>query len=359
MNGSAWGGSEELWYKLALYTASKGIKTGVVCFNWPEKQNKLTALRNAGCNLYLLQRRRSVIAKIKNRFILNNIPVHLYEIQIVNQGGWEDVTHAPFKYFYKKLSNYILLFHNYEKGARLQASKKQILKNWTKHAQLNAAASSEVFHTLQQEYEVFVERKEVFINPITFLPLQVVTTYPNQNDPAIWVILAALDVGRKAQDIMIATLSAVKWKERNWQLHIYGNGKDQAFLEKFILEKGLEQKVFLKGHTNNVAEVLKYAHWLFQCTHKDAMPISVMEAMAIGRPCLVSNIGDMPEWIKDGESGYVCASVTQSAIDEKLEILWQNKERWQQMGEAAYARFVKKYPQPFEAVMFNKIMNAL
>jgi glycosyltransferase involved in cell wall biosynthesis len=356
MNGSAWGGSEELWYRAALYSAGSNNKTAIVCFDWPDKRNRLQKLKDAGCRVYTLKSGRSVFAQFRNLIQLRSIPFEEYEIQVISQGGWKDVVHTPFAHLYKRLTNYVLLYHNYDTGTVLSPGKTTLLRNWVEKARCNAADSAKIFSTIEKDLKIKIPRAEVWVNPITFLPAAQPSAYPI-NNTCIWVMLAALDLHRKAQDVLIHALAADKWKKRNWQLHLYGNGADQKKLEILIGQLQLNHKVFLKGHTHDVKAVLEQCNWLFQCTHKDAMPISVVEAMAVGRPCLVSNIGDMAKWINDGESGYVCTSVTASVIDEQLENIWQNKERWKQMGEAAFTRFLQMYPQPYEEDLLHKIMN--
>ena len=40
MNSTAWGGSEEIWYKSALHLAGKNQNVGVCCFNWEGKEER-------------------------------------------------------------------------------------------------------------------------------------------------------------------------------------------------------------------------------------------------------------------------------------------------------------------------------
>lgn len=358
MNGSAWGGSEELWYKLALFCARNGHNTGVVCFNWPGKANQLQQLKEAGCQLYLLHSERSYIRKIKNIYKLKDIPFELYDVQLVSQGGWKDVVHGPFTKLFKRLNNYVLLSHNYDKEVRLSASKKKMLRHWVEKAKCNAVASSKICITVSSAINMELPRSEVWINPITFQPSDTTPEYKGEHfQSCIWVVLAALDVHRKAQDVLIRTLSTDKWKHRNWQLHLYGEGHDKQLLQQLIEEKNLSNKVFLKGHTDNVMQVLEQAHWLLHCTNKDAMPISVMEAMAAGRPALVSNVGDMPEWVSDGFNGFICHTVTEKSIDEQLERIWKSKELWDQMGAHAFQTFKEKYPEPYELKILQVILD--
>lgn len=355
MNGAAWGGSEELWYKMALYCSSKGVKTGVVCFNWPQKNEQLQQLEKSGCTVYGLSHKKGAFQKIKIGWQLRSIPFEQYDFVAVNQGGWKDIAEKPFRHLYKRLSNYIILFHNYDKGAALSAVKKNSLQQWMQKATLNVGASTAIFTTIATEMGINTANTAVWPNPITFKVPAAATAYPSVEEPVQWVLLTALDTKRKAQHILINTLAAATWQQRNWQLHIYGSGPDHAMLQELITSNGLTDKVFLQGHTSNVQQVLQNCHWLFQCTYKDAMPISVVEAMAMGRPCLVSAVGDMPAWITEGENGFVCNEVTTVQLDEQLEKIWQHKNQWPVMGANAYTNFLNKYPQNYEAAIFLRL----
>ena len=35
------------------------------------------------------------------------------------------------------------------------------------------------------------------------------------------------------------------------------------------------------------------------------MPLSLLEALQVGLPCIVSNVGDMPLWVEHGKNGFV------------------------------------------------------
>jgi glycosyltransferase involved in cell wall biosynthesis len=150
-----------------------------------------------------------------------------------------------------------------------------------------------------------------------------------------------------------------KWKKRNWKLHLYGKGKDAKMLEAIIKSCGLEQQVYLKGFTNDIKAALTGCHLYFQCTRIDAMPLGVVEAMAMSRPCFVSQVGDMPSWIKDGVEGFVCSKLTEEAIDQKLEQCWTERENWQKMGERAFQQFLGKYPVPYEEKMAAQLESYL
>jgi glycosyltransferase involved in cell wall biosynthesis len=348
MNGASWGGSELLWYQSAFWLRKNNYNIGVCCFYWPEKEEKLNRLKDAGCKLYLLPGKlqaKSLLGKLKLKKMLSSVPLHEYDFVIFNQGGWKDVVHTPFKYLYKKLPPYALSFHNYNARENMTAKRKQILQDWVNQAVANLADTEKVFTVMKEVYSITVPRSGIQINPTTFTPPAGYTDYNSSPDEkTIFSMVAEMDVERKAQDILITALAEKKWKERNWRLNLYGKGEDFTKLEKLIADLGMQNKIFLKGYTQDIKASLTDTHVLLHMTHLDAMPVVVVDAMSVSRPVAVSHVGDMPLWIKEGVNGWLTGKVTSESISETLERAWNEKNRWMQMGRKSFDLFKEKTP---------------
>ena len=348
MNSAAWGGSEEIWYKSAVYLAKKNYKVGVCCFNWPEKEEKLQQLKNAGCELYVLPGRNetnTLIGKSKLKKKLQAVPFKNYERVIVNQGGWKDVVHGPFKKLNDRLPPYSLLFHNYDAKDILTSQKKKLLGYWVQGAEKNIGDAGRVFSVIKKSIDIDIPNQQVLFNPITFKNPENFTPFvTSPENKLVFTMLAALDIKRKAQDQLINTLAANKWVNRSFELNLYGKGEDHSFLEDLIREKQLDSKIFLRGFTKNVQEVLTGSHVVLQLTHFDAMPIAVTEALAVSRAAIVSDIGDMPLWVKDDLNGWVAPQATIQDIDLVLEKAWQKRSKLEEMGKESFRIFKEKYP---------------
>ena len=349
MNSAAWGGSEEIWYKAALYLAKKNHNVGICCFNWPGKEEKLQQLTNAGCELFLLPGRNettTLIGKFKLRKKLRLVPFKNYERVIVNQGGWKDVVHGPFKKLNLHLPPYSLLFHNYDENDLLTGHKKKLFSHWVQSAQKNIGDAGRIFSIIKKSINVDIPNHQVLFNPISFQSPESLTPFiTSPQDKLVFTMLAELDIKRKAQDQLINTLSADKWANRSFELNLYGRGKDHSYLEKLIIEKQLSSKIFLRGFTKNVQEVLTGSHVILQLTHFDAMPIAVTEALAVSRPVIVSDVGDMPLWIKDDLNGWVAPQATINDIDLVLEKAWQKRSQLEEMGKGSFRIFKQKSPR--------------
>lgn len=366
LNGDAWGGSEVFWFTMALALAKQGNAVTVAWLDWPERTAKNQQLLDAGCTVLPLPNYRfannplqKIWRKKKAAAILKkNILAKKYRQVVISQSGFEDVTHSPFSAIQGLMSHYILLYHNYNLQQRLSAARRANLQKWTEGATLNLGASQQIFNAMPAMAGFEMANTAILYNPISFEPPTAPTAWPDlSNGNWVFTVLGQLDCKRKAQDVLVNTLAQPKWQQRNWELWLYGEGSDRGLLENLIQTNQLQNKIFLRGHTSNPKEVLAQSHLLLQLTHIDAMPIAVVEAMSMGRPCLVTNVGDMPQWVTDGFNGWVADAATMADIDAILEKAWQLQDKWPQMGERAFATFAQKYPAPYIAYYTDIILN--
>ncbi len=351
MNGSAWGGSEELWYKAALSCAQQDMSVGVCCYDWLEKKDKLNRLKEAGCTLYLLPGRQQLkhylfTRKSKLKKLISSIPFEDYNKIIINQGGWKDIAYPPFENLFERIHNYSLLFHNYNKYDSLPANKRRSLQSWVNGANKNLGASSKIFEVMKETFDINVPDQGVFFNPLTIETPSFPAPYPGLiNGNYQFSVMAALDIERKGQDLLISALSSEKWKQRNWELNIYGEGKDKTKLIQLVSSLQLDKKVIIHGLAENYISALRSSQLVLQITHIDAMPISVVEAMAMARPVIVSNVGDMAAWVNHNINGWVCEKVTTSQVEETLEQAWAAREKWEEFGKNSFQFFQNHFPQ--------------
>ncbi|MDZ4808120.1 MAG: glycosyltransferase, partial [Bacteroidota bacterium] len=76
----------------------------------------------------------------------------------------------------------------------------------------------------------------------------------------------------------------------------------------------------------------------------DAMPITVMDSLAMAKPLIVSNVGDMPSWIQENTNGWVTKTVSVEAIRQTLELAWEQRNNWSDMGKQSFDIFQRNFP---------------
>ncbi len=350
MNGSAWGGSEELWYQAALWMARHQYDVGVCCFDSVEKSGKMKELEKAGCKLFLLPgkeetKKQLLLGKIKLSKAVAEVPFEQYDKVIVSQGGWKDVTHGPFKKLFQRMKEYVLIYHNYNINEKFSLRKFSLLQKWADKAVKNLGDTPKIFKALEAAYSLSIPNQEKLFNPLTFEVPQSPAPYPGVVDGKyIFSVFAALDIERKAQDILIKALASPGWKDRNWELHLYGSGKDKELLQKIIQDSQLQSKIILQGNAADYENAIRQSHLVLQITHIDAMPITVMDSLAMARPVIVSNVGDMPSWVHTNINGWVITQVTPEAINQSLELAWEQRHNWPAMGKQSFTIFHRDFP---------------
>jgi len=367
MKDGPWGGSEELWYKAAFHATKKGWQVGAAVHHWKEKESKMDLLAKEGAEIYNIPNKgiskktfaEKIQYKITKKILLKNyvrtIPVEKYDITVVSLGAFE-ITAEAWKDFYHRAKKLVILFHNYNEREVFKPAQANALKAWLNKASLKLFASRRIQHVLEKKLDITITDSDVLLNPITFLPPRQVSAYPHlKNGNYIFLMLAALEVYRKAQDQLIVALSSEKWKSRNWQLELYGEGKDRIMLEGLVSKRDLGDKVFFKGHTKNVQQVLLESHMVLQLTHRDAMPLAVVEAMAMSRPLVVTDVGDMAEWVHEGVNGFVSKNASVEEIDAVLETAWKEKDKWNQMGERSFEIFCSKFQSSPEEILLRQL----
>ena len=124
------------------------------------------------------------------------------------------------------------------------------------------------------------------------------------------------------------------------ELLIYGEGELRGELERLISELGLEGRARLMGLSKNVPEDIKAAKVFALPSDYEGMPNALMEAMALGLPCVATACpcGGAEMLIDDGVNGLLTPVGDAAAMGEKLRYLIQDDAARESIGESARLR---------------------
>jgi len=89
------------------------------------------------------------------------------------------------------------------------------------------------------------------------------------------------------------------------------------------------------GLSTDVKKALKAADIYVCSSIYEASPISVWEAMSMGKAIVATDVGDVSRFIMDGENGFVVPVGDSAAISEKISILIENPQMRQEFGRKA------------------------
>lgn len=96
------------------------------------------------------------------------------------------------------------------------------------------------------------------------------------------------------------------------------------------------------GSSDNVRAVLKAADIYVCSSIHEASPISVWEAMSMGKAVVSTDVGDIRDFITDGENGFIIPAGNAYQLAEKVKILAEQPELRIEFGKRARAIAINK-----------------
>jgi glycosyltransferase involved in cell wall biosynthesis len=91
----------------------------------------------------------------------------------------------------------------------------------------------------------------------------------------------------------------------DWHLAILGDGPLRSAVETRVRELGLDDKVVVKGFVDSVFDEIDQAEIYAQISLQEGLPLSLLNAMAIGTAVLATSVGAIPEVIQHERTGYL------------------------------------------------------
>jgi glycosyltransferase involved in cell wall biosynthesis len=114
-------------------------------------------------------------------------------------------------------------------------------------------------------------------------------------------------------------LKALSRLDINYYFRIVGDGLYRDKLEDITEQYNLKDKVEFCGKRTNVPELLWQSDiFIHMPDLEEGFGISVIEAMAAGKVCIVANSGAMSEIITDGVNGFMVEKGNIQELSEKI-----------------------------------------
>ncbi len=106
-------------------------------------------------------------------------------------------------------------------------------------------------------------------------------------------------------ETLINSIPLVVEKNPNIKFVIKGTGPLEESLKSLVLELGVSEYVTFIGWVDykEMAGLLHSCDIYVSTALSDGTPVSVLEAMACAKPCIVTDVGGVSEWIEDGVNG--------------------------------------------------------
>ena len=162
-------------------------------------------------------------------------------------------------------------------------------------------------------------------------------------DDIILTNVAALEE-RKGQKYLLDAIAKLKDKYPIQTL-IVGEGSIREDLEKQIEEKDLKDNVFLLGARKDINSILYNSDIFVLSSIHEGLPNALMEAMAMGKPCVATDVGGVRQLITNEREGLVVDSKDSEGICKAVEKIINNAEYAEEIKNNAYQKMKNEFDQ--------------
>ena len=170
-------------------------------------------------------------------------------------------------------------------------------------------------------------------------PLSIIPELPaSQKKDSLYHII---NVGRldkqKNQELLIESFVEVVKEYPKFRLKIIGDGREYGRLEAIIRHFNLQNVVSLPGGSNHIFEELHDADIFVLSSDFEGMPNALMEAMAMGLPCISTDCpcGGPAELITNGKNGVLVPVGDKQALVLAIKNIIKDQDTAASMGKEA------------------------
>lgn len=358
----SWGGSEDLWVKLASQFLKSGNQIAIYT-SWNPLPNKLIDLFSFG-DVKIIRKKKynySFLTRIVRKTLpsyyntsLNKILKWEPDFSIISQGNnfdglsyIMDLKKNNIPYFTISQAVYEGIWPTYEVSKKMKFIFESAIYNYfvskdnlevTKLMSISELKNSKVIkNTFNVPYD-----NDLLFSPSEKLKLACVARY---------------EFYAKGQDIITDVMSMDKWRNRNIEINFYGAGINKENLIELIKLRGLTNCI-VHDHTPTI-DIWENNHALILASRFEGLPLAIVEAMLCARTVIVSDVSGNSELIQNGVNGFLFEASRSKYLDNTLELVWSKKHELDKFGEIAREYIKTQVPCNPEEVLYNDIIEKL
>ncbi len=156
-----------------------------------------------------------------------------------------------------------------------------------------------------------------------------------------------VSVGRlhreKGQRTLIQALESIRRAVPRVKLVLVGAGDEQDALRELAQERGVADIVHFAGQQLDVRPFLAMADLFVLPSNLEGMPVSLLEAMAMGLASVATRVGGTPEVLEDGLTGLLVEPAAPEKLAQAVIRLANKHELRREMGERALAKVEERF----------------
>lgn len=166
--------------------------------------------------------------------------------------------------------------------------------------------------------------------------------HSNQSKPVMSCISRLVE--EKGLEILIHALGRVRsqWGD-SFCCRIIGDGPVRPKLENLAHHLGLDRQITFTGWQDNIFSYIVESHFLVLPSLSEGLGLVILEGWLLARPTIGSNVGGIPELIKDHYNGLLTPPGDPAALAQSIIYLLERPQLVKQLGQAGQKEAVQNH----------------
>lgn len=170
----------------------------------------------------------------------------------------------------------------------------------------------------------------------------VMNKYGFGGDSRLVVSLGRL-TGQKGYDLLIDAFRRVVAEAPDAVLLIGGDGEEKERLTGMVTAAGLSEHVRLPGLVTEIHELLASSELYVNSSRWEGLPMTLLEAIAHGKPMVATNVGGNPELVRDGVTGILVPPENPEELAAAIIRMLKDDDLRKRTGHEASILFSSEY----------------
>lgn len=175
------------------------------------------------------------------------------------------------------------------------------------------------------------------------------------------IVTASRLVHKNAVDVLIKAINKLVDGGEDIVCLIAGHGGKQEELKNLAKDLGISEKIKFLGNVGH-EDLPKYfaiSDVFVRASRSEGLGSAFLEAMAAGLPVIATEVGGIPDFLKDRETGLFVKVNDEADLAQKIKELLYNNYLREQIIENSKSLVQEKYSWDSIAQTMNKIFNKL
>lgn len=159
----------------------------------------------------------------------------------------------------------------------------------------------------------------------------------------LWIGTVAELHPTKQLSVLIRAFAHIQSSYPGTALVLIGDGEERERLSSLIQDMNLSDNVRLCGHIEEASTYLTALDIFALPSRTEGLGYVLLEAGLASLPVVASNVGGIPEIVRDKESGILVPSGDVGALAESLALLLGNEQLRRELGYALHERVIRVF----------------